>query len=170
MAEYQAAQALYQHYDGFRWQSGAILIAGSFVLLGLLSTSPDSPTLYLFGTVLVVTVMSAWILLAHHYRQLYMYKIDRIIELEKLMGAEQNLRFNVNAGAAKSYPRIGPRGHDLDLVIYCAVSLSGPALASADSAWSNVLLVPLVLAAGVVTTVIRNERRLQLWLAAHRAA
>lgn len=37
IAEYQAAQGCYIHYDSFTWQVGAVLIAGTFVFGDFLS-------------------------------------------------------------------------------------------------------------------------------------
>lgn len=168
IAEYESAQALFQHYDGFRWQAGSILVAGAFIFLGLLSTGSGNSRAYIIGSILVVVILSAWILFAYHYRQLYLFKIDRIIELEFEMGAEQNRRFHPNMGTVKQYPKIGPRGHNLDLVIYCAMSLAGPGLALVNGAWTAWQLLPIAMTLATALTIQVNDRRLRRWLSANR--
>lgn len=44
IAEYQATQDCYLHYDSFRWQSGSLIVAGVFVFWGFifLSKIPDN--------------------------------------------------------------------------------------------------------------------------------
>ena len=78
VAEYEAAHGAYLQYDGFRWQAGSLLIAGAFVFLGLLSTAADQSPKASIGSLIVTGVMSIWILYAQHYRQLYLFKLDRI--------------------------------------------------------------------------------------------
>lgn len=114
--------------------------------------------------------MSIWILYAQHYRQLYLFKLDRILELEKLMGAEQNARFNAHIPTQKAYPRIGPRGHNLDLGVYIIITLAGPGLALVGGSFSAWTVPSLVLTALVSAWVLWQDRRTQDWLAAHRTA
>ena len=110
VAEYEAAHSAYLQYDGFRWQAGSLLIAGAFVFLGLLPTSADQSREASIGSLILTGVMSIWILYAEHYRQLYLFKLDRILELEKVIGAVQHARFNAHMATQKAYPRLGPRG------------------------------------------------------------
>lgn len=168
VAEYEAAQALFQHYDGFRWQAGSMLMAGAFVFLGLLSTNGSGSGTLALGSSIVAVVLSCWILFAHHYRQLYMFKVDRIVELETVMGAEQNRRFNPPSNPTKVYPRFGPRGHTLDLVVYIVMGLGGPGLATARDGWSAWLIPAVVIVIITAAVVVVNDRRLLRWLAENR--
>jgi hypothetical protein len=97
--------------------------------------------------------MSVWILYAQHCRQLYLFKLDRILELEKLMGAEQHRRSNPG-GTSKVYPRMVPRGHNLDLAVYVIITAAGPALAAAGGSFGGWAVMSLVLTAGVTASVL----------------
>jgi hypothetical protein len=169
-AEYAATQSAYLQYDSFRWQSGGLLIAGSFVFLGFLTSKDITSTSLFVGSLVVTVVMSIWMLYAQHYRQLYLYKIDRLLELEHEMGAEQHRRFNVGQGAAKEYPRIGVRGHYLDGCVYAFISFGGPLLAIFGGKWSLLLILPIILVPLVLITVRRQDRQTIKWLTAHRGA
>src|SRR5439155_22571323 len=68
LAEYQAAQDCYLHYDAFRWQAGSILIAGVFVFWGFLLSRIPPPSTRAFGvaSLMVMALMTIWILFAQH--------------------------------------------------------------------------------------------------------
>ncbi len=168
-AEYTATQDAYLQYGSFRWQSGGLLIAGAFVVLGFL-TSPNITSRSLFVASLVVTiVMSIWILYAQHNRQLCLYKIDRLLELEFEMGAEQHRRFNRGQALGKHYPVIGIRGHYLDAILYASISFGGPLLAAAGGKWSLLLGIPIALVPVVLIAIYCQERKTMKWLAEHRS-
>jgi hypothetical protein len=61
---------MFVHYDGFRWQAGSFLVAGVFVFWGLLIQQRLESSLIGIGSLLIALLMPAWILFAHHYRQL----------------------------------------------------------------------------------------------------
>ena len=159
IAEYEAANGAYLQYDWFRWQAGSLLIAGAFVFLGLLSATSETSRTAAVGAIVVTGVMSVWILYAQHYRTLYLFNLDRILELERVMGAEQHLRFNSQMGTRKVYPRIGPRGHNLDLVVYAIITAAGPGLALVGGWFSGWSLVSITVTVIVAVWVVNQDRR-----------
>jgi hypothetical protein len=167
VAEYAAGTAAYLHYDAFRWQAGSLLIAGAFVFLGLMARDGGDRATYAMGSLLISLVMSIWILFAHHYRQIYLFKIDRLLELEAVMGAEQNRRFHPKL-ASKRYRTLGPAGHNLDVSIYLTVSFAAPGLALAQDRGTWWLVVPVAVALATTAVVTRNERLVNRALSATR--
>lgn len=159
LAEYAAAQATYLHYDAFRWQAGSFLITGVFVFWGLMVQQTIEPDVGGVASLLVAGLMSTWLLFAHHYRQIYLGKLHRIGEIEAELGMEQHLRFRADGGAAVRYRIRGPHGHTLDVVVYLLAVAGTPLLALAQDGFSPWYLTVLPLAAAVVLTVARNERR-----------
>lgn len=173
LEEYQATQDAYLHYDSFRWQAGSFLTAGVFVFWGLVvSQTRLPPRIIATGATLVALLMSAWVLFAHHYRQLYLCKLARIHEIEEELGMEQHRRFIGSGVDGIRYRSFGPRGHNLDLFVYNLTSLTGCALGIAQGPFTPWLLLPLPIV-GLVTAMISiNERRIKRLLqdaASHRA-
>lgn len=168
-AEYAAGQAAYLQYDAFRWQSGAILIAGAFVFLGFLASSEVAPEVFFAGALVVTSVLSIWLLYAYHYRALYLFKLDRLNELEIIMNAQQHRRFNSWAAPDKIYPRQHPKGHHLDAAVYSFTSVAAPGLALAKASWTWWLLVPIALTGVVVAYALDTDRRNRNWLSRERA-
>ncbi len=158
VAEYEAATAAYLHYDSFRWQSGSLLVAGAFVFLGFLAAG-DPGEIVDFGALLVAFVMSVWLTYAQHHRILYLFKLDRIAELERLMGAEQNLRFR--GEGERAYPRLGMPGHNLDRLMAVGLSVSGAILALLKSSAGIFSILAILLSLGTVIWVIGLDRRAQ---------
>ncbi len=160
--EYQATQEAYLHYDSFRWQAGSFLTAGVFVFWGLVvSQAKLPPRIIATGATLVALLMSAWVLFAHHYRQLYLCKLARIHEIEEELGMEQHRRFIGNGVDGIRYRSFGPRGHNLDLFVYALTSLTGSALGIAQGPFTPWLLVPLPIVGLVTGTIFINERRIK---------
>ncbi|HEC33312.1 MAG TPA: hypothetical protein ENI37_01175 [Chloroflexi bacterium] len=159
--EYAAAQEAYLHYDNFVWQVGAVLIAGVFVYWGFLLATPPQLLVTLFGHILVTALMSVWLLYAAHNRQIYLFKLHRIHELEKRLGMLQHRRFKDWGPTEPRVYRIDkPGGHCLDKLVYVIVSLGGPlqaCLSTNASEWSCVhfllLGIILLLVAGVILRV-----------------
>ena len=158
-AEYAATNATYLQYDAFRWQAGGLLIAGAFVFLGFLISKGTTAVGLWVGSLVVAAVMAFWMLYAQHYRQLYLFKINRLLELERLMGAEQHRRFHEGQGVDdKMYPTIGIKGHHLDQLVYSAIALGGPLLAVAQHQWAWPMWLVVVSVPAVLVTVWRQER------------
>jgi hypothetical protein len=168
VAEYETTQAAYLHYDAFRWQAGSLLIAGAFVFLGFLASGSASILVYAAASVVAAGNMTVWVLYSHHYRQLYLLKIDRLLELESVMGAEQHRRFNWSETEGKRYRSFGPAGHDLDQAVYLLTALAAPALAVAKDRASWWLVIPVLIVLAGFATVRRNEARMQVWLKGNR--
>jgi hypothetical protein len=162
LAEYQAAHNSFHHYDSFRWQSGSLLIAGSLVLWGFVITKQATPMVIGVTSFFVTLLLSIWTLFAHHYRQLYMAKLHRIQEIEMLLQMHVNRRLGFLGQREVIYKIYGPKGHNLDLMIFVAISFFGPVLAmlTVGFAWPLCLSVPLVL--GSVWWVRRNEKKMRL--------
>jgi hypothetical protein len=156
LVEYEATQAAYLHYDGFRWQAGSFLIAGVFIFWGLVVQQPTEPRVGAAASFLVTGLMSTWLLFAYHYREIYMYKLRRIHEIELELGMEQHLRFRRGNPATEITHRVSrPRGHELDLAVYLLTVLGTPLLAGVRDTFSiwylasiPVIVVALYLAQG----------------------
>lgn len=157
LAEYSSCQDTYLHYDAFRWQSGSFLVAGVFVFWGLLVQQPLEPAVVAAGSMLAALLMSAWALFAHHYRQIYLSKLHRINEIEKLLGLEQHRRFDRSRPG--HYVLFGPRGHVLDIFVYVVVALGGGGLGAIRNGFSYLHLLPVPLVLAVVAYVVVNERK-----------
>ncbi len=129
IAEYQAAQDCYIHYDSFTWQVGAVLIAGTFVFWGFLVNSNTHNQIVLSFTCLLVNwLMSIWVLYAEHNREIYLLKLERMRELERSLKMEQHRRFEPDKHITIVYynkPTL-LSGHQLDYLIYTLTSLGGP--------------------------------------------
>jgi hypothetical protein len=138
------------------------------VFLGLLAASNPTPPMWTFASTVTTLLLSTWILFSAHHRHLYMFKIDRLLELEDLLGAEQHRRFNAFTGVAKIYPRIGPRGHQLDLAVFVLLSFTGPGLAVVSRGVHVGLLLPVLIVVAVIVATVINERRVLEWLRNHR--
>lgn len=122
-AEYAATNEAYLHYDNFSWQVGSILIAGALAYWGFLLQS--SPVLFVInlGNLLVCVLISIWALYASHNRQIYLFKLDRIQELEEKLNMYQHRRFKEGNSSLAEYPLSWPSGHLLDDAIYVLVSV-----------------------------------------------
>lgn len=159
-AEYAATNATYLQYDAFRWQAGGLLFAGAFVFLGFLISQRTTAVNLWVGSLVVAAVMAFWMLYAQHYRQLYLFKINRLLELEHVMGAEQHLRFHEGHGVdGKTYPRIGVKGHHLDQYLYSTIALGGPLLAAVQHQWSWPMWLVVASVPAVLVTVRRQDRK-----------
>jgi hypothetical protein len=172
LAEYSAANDTYLQYDGYRWQAGSFLIAGVFIYWGFLLQSRASASVIGVSSLLVAGLMSCWLLFASHYRQLYLFKLHRLWEIETDLGMEQHLRFLANSETKKKYKSQGIKGHNIDQIVYCLTSVGGIVLAWTHNgfSWWDVIVLPLVVA--VVLWVRLNENRvrdqLPVPVAAHR--
>ena len=157
--EYSAAHDAYMHYDNFTWQVGAVLIAGIFVYWGFVVSGQPELLPVLLGNLVVCLFMSCWLLYAEHNRQIYLFKLHRIHELEAHLGLCQHRRFKEWPDQKKVYSLTGATGHYIDDAIYVLISLGGllPSL-SAQSAtaqmWSCYHWLILVLTVSVVISVI----------------
>jgi len=160
LAEYAAANDVYLTYDGFRWQAGSFLIAGVFVYWGFLISTDESGPLVVVSSVLVALLMSCWLLFAHHYRQLYMFKLHRLHEIEAALGMEQHLRFGKQAPSGVRYIPMGRKGHTIDIAVYVLTALGGSVLSMVKNGFSVWELVVVPLAVVIVWHVMRNEHKL----------
>lgn len=158
--EYSATQETVLHYDNFSWQVGAVLVVGVFVFWGLsLSASAATDRVQVIGNLLICLIMSVWLFYTEHNRQIYLFKIHRLHELELDLGMHQHRRFKEWPGERLAYPLDRPVGHHLDTAIYAIISLGGPALALAvEWRWhSLVAVLPFMI--GTVWRVHVMDRR-----------
>jgi hypothetical protein len=161
-AEYAATNDAYMHYDAFRWQAGSFLIAGVFIFWGLLIQNPLPTAAIFWASILVTALMSIWLLFAHHYRQIYLFKLRRIWELEsQLGGMQQHSRFRPNEIGEVLYKPIGPKGHHLDMATYFVTSSGSIVLGLARNGFDPTLLLPIVPMVGVLVYIWRKERAFQ---------
>jgi hypothetical protein len=91
------------HYDSYSWQVGAVLIAGAFIFWGFLLNKNVGYFLLFISSLLITLLMSAWIFYTSHNRQIYLSKLHRIHEIEKMLGLKQHLRFIRNNSNKNSY-------------------------------------------------------------------
>ena len=161
LAEYQAAVDGFHHFDSFRWQSGALLIASSLVLWGLvLKDDVCSQTVGITG-IFVTALLSIWILFAHHYRQLYMSKSFRIHQIESSLGMLLNRNLGFLGRGNIVIAIYGPRGHNLDLFVYVIVSIFGSIWSCINSGFSVWIVTPLPIIAVTLFLVLRNEKKMR---------
>jgi len=159
--EYSATQETVLHYDNFSWQVGAVLVVGVFVFWGLsISASAATVSVQVVGNLLICLIMSVWLFYTEHNRQIYLFKIHRLHELEQQLGMCQHRRFKEFPGEKAAYPLDWPRGRHLDAAIYAIISLGGPALAFAatNCRWHS-LVVVLPIVCGAVWRVRVMDRR-----------
>jgi hypothetical protein len=166
IAEYEATQAVYLHYDSFRWQAGSLLIAGVFVFWGLLVSASPPPCTKTIGWVgvLVSVLMSIWVLFAHHYRQIYLCKLHRMHELEKDLSFEQHRRFLEGGVESRQYKVFGPKGHHLDLATYVFSSIGGSFVGWMTTGFDLWLMAPVPIVVLVTVYVLLNEHRITSFL------
>lgn len=144
IAEYQATQACFVHFDSFAWQVGAILIAGTFVFWGIIASGGDlEPKVLGIACLLISWFMSIWFLYNAHNREIYLRKLERIRELERNLMMQQHRRFKPDKDIKVVYQDRGPGGHDLDYFIYSLTSLGGPLIGYAKIGASGWLLLPI---------------------------
>ena len=155
LSEYAATNEAYLHYDAFSWQVGSVLVAGVFVFWGFLLQEKPAAALFVAAGMLVTVIMSAWILYADHNRQIYLQKLDRLHELETLLGLKQHLRWIT--GHCTTF---GPRGHSLNLAIYTVMCVGVPVIQRLVGDPSLHPLAPLAPVPVVLIWIHRSERRL----------
>jgi len=160
--EYQAAHDSFHHYDGFKWQSGTMLIASSTVLWGLLFSrdAPPSATQVACASIFISLLLSMWLLYAHHYRQLYMSKLHRIhlIELELKMKLNAPLGFiGVTDRTRNLY---GPKGHNIDIFVCMLITIFGPIYQSISCKCEPKLFFGLFVMMGFSCYVHWNEKKM----------
>jgi hypothetical protein len=125
-AEYAATSDAYMHYDNFAWQVGGVLLAGVFIYWGFIVSTPNLKTrTLLIGNVLVCVLMSLWLLYVAHNRQISLFKIHRLHELETALGLCQHKRFRKCGGREPIYRKSWPSGNLLDSAVYIVVSFGG---------------------------------------------
>jgi len=124
--EYSAGQVAYLHYDLFGWHVGSVLIAAAFIFWGFILSSSNVFLEALVGNLLICSLMSIWRIYAEHYRQIYLFKLHRIRQLEFKLGMWQHRRFVKGPESDEPvYALNGPAGHVLNDLIYAIVSLGG---------------------------------------------
>jgi len=129
ISEYETAHRAFEHFDNFRWNVGAILIAGVFVFWAFLFTATRVPSLGTYGLActLVSLLMFCWALYGNHTYQILHYKLHRIHELEEELQMKQNLRFGKLLTPEPKYKMFGfLRSRHIDRLIYIFSSAGGP--------------------------------------------
>ncbi len=131
LGEYAAAQADYIHQDSYPWQVGAILAASAFVLCGLITTITDPETQVYLGVVcsaFIAALMSIWFLYVEHCRQIYLWKLERMWEIEHLLGMDLQSRWRTKQAGGRDAICVtyGPSGHGLNVWIFSLTNLLLP--------------------------------------------
>ncbi|MBA4374110.1 MAG: hypothetical protein C0402_14770 [Thermodesulfovibrio sp.] len=162
LAEYQAAVAGFNHFDSFRWQSGSLLVAGSLVLWGIIfqGNTSDQKTIG-FISLFISTLLAVWILFAHHYRQIYMSKVYRIHEIEKILDMQLNRNLGLLENNSKKIIIYGPKGHNLDIFVFIIVSLFGPLLSWLKLGFCLWVMPPLMIVVIVTSLVLQQEQEMK---------
>jgi hypothetical protein len=118
--EYSVTNEAVRHYDNFSWQVGSILIAGIIAYWGLIIGNNEINIFtFIITNIFILFLSSLWFLYTFHNRQIYLYKLHRIHELEKLLGMKQNIRFIKK----RNYYKTDIKGHYLDKSIYLLINI-----------------------------------------------
>ncbi len=159
--EYAATNDAYMHYDNFSWQVGTVLIAGVFVFWGFLLDKNPQLDVLVAANLLVCSLMSIWLLYTAHNRQIYLFKLHRIHELEKFLGMRQHRRFKDWENDEPRLYKLGSKivGHNLDDSIYIVSSLGGPILGWFNHGFDPWLALPLPIVLLVVGYVRHMDKR-----------
>jgi hypothetical protein len=159
IAEYSAGNAAFVHYDNFSWQVGAVLVAGAFVFWGFLLDKQIGHFLIFISSLLITLLMSSWIFYTSHNRQIYLSKLHRIHEIEKILGLQQHLRCIKNKSNKNSYYRLfGFKGHVLDYFIYFISSIGAPLIGILKFGFHIIILIPIIIVLLVLTIIIIKEK------------
>lgn len=162
LTEYAAAQEDYLHNDAFAWDIGSILIAGAFVFWALLADKELSLEIFSVGMTIVCLLMSTWVLYSHLYRQIWLFKLSRMWEIENELGMQLHIGWDKKICNDKPrYPRHGPRGFHMIIFIYVLVTLTGPVIGWINYGARWPLLLPIIIVASVCCLIARNENKTQ---------
>lgn len=166
--EYTNAHNAYIHYDNYSWQVGSVLIAGVFVYWGFIMSANTMLQTRLIGNLLICGMMSVWMFYTEHNRQIYLYKLHRIYELEELLNMHQHRRFKDYKGVKKIYILSKPQGHILDGTVYTITSFGGllPCLLNMkldDWTKTNIsfLSLTLIIVISVICRIHSNDRKVK---------
>ena len=162
--EYAATNETFMHYDNFSWQVGGILIAGAFIFWGFLANQDVNLDVLIVSSILVASLMSVWYLYTNQNRQLYICKLHRLYEIEKILGMEQHRRWR---GSNPFYRTYGPGGHFLDAIIYVLVSLGTPIISVFSKGMSIWFAIPLAITIICVIWSSSNVQALKNHLTQH---
>lgn len=163
IAEYTTSHEAVIHHDNFAWSVGSVLIAASFVSWGLIfQNNRISDCILYFTSVVNVILMSIWLLYAHHTRQIYLSKLHRIHEIEKILKLKSNVGW-----IEKRYVTFGLKGNQLNILLYLLISLSSmimPAiyLEAILKCWHIALIIFLLFL--IILTILwfcHNEEKIQ---------
>ena len=123
--------------------------------------------LLIVGSALVAVLMSVWMLYTNHNRQIYIYKLSRMHEIEAELGMKQHLRWVRKGKDGKSiYKTYGPMGHTLDAAIYLVSVGGGPIIGLAKCVTHPLLFSPFVLSILVLLWTTLNEQKVEARLKA----
>ena len=160
--EYAATNETFMHYDNFSWQVGGILIAGAFIFWGFLANQDINLDILVVSSILVASLMSVWYLYTNHNRQLYICKLHRLHEIEKILGMQQHRLWR---GSDPVYKTYGLNGHSLDALIYVIVSLGTPLISAFNKGMSIWFVIPLAITIICLVWAFRNVQSLKKHLA-----
>lgn len=159
IAEYQAAQDCFFHFDSIPWNVGAVIIAGALAFWGFLLNSDElRPMILGVSCFLVNSLVSVWFLYGAHAREIYLLKLERIRELERYLKMEQHLRFVPNKNSKVIYLKTRPGGHVLDYLFYLIISLGSPLLVYFKVGFSLWLVFPVPIWIGICIWVWRRSK------------
>jgi len=162
IAEYSSANDAFMHYDSYSWQVGAVLIAGTFVFWGFLLDKNVELFLLFISSLLITLLMSSWIFYTSHNRQIYLSKLHRIREIEKMLGLKQHLRFIKNNSNKNSYYQtFGFRGHIIDYFIYVISSIGAPIIGILKFGIQLFFFIPIIIICLVLVILLINEKSIR---------
>lgn len=164
--EYTVAQEDYIHNDSLPWQIGAILIVGIFISWSFLLEEQVEIKLFIIVSSLSTILMTIWFMFAHHYRQTYLCKLNRMKEIERCLGMELHSRWDDKMPCEQRsyYHTFGPRGIHMITMIYCLMCLGGPVIGLFKfdvKLRLFMLFVILFIIIAVTHYVYYNERRIK---------
>lgn len=159
LVEYAAANDAYMHYDNFTWQVGALLIAGAFAFWGLITQGSPKPDAAAAGAAAIAVLIAVWGYYGQHCRQIYLTKLDRIHEIEALLGMEQHRRWRSDATPVR-YRSTTPHGHRLDTTIHLLIGGGTAVIVALQVGWNSWTIGGVVLSGAVtVASLLDIERR-----------
>jgi membrane protein YdbS with pleckstrin-like domain len=116
------------------------------------------------GNLLVTLIMSVWYLYTFHNRQIYLYKLHRIHELEEELNMRQHLRFINWKNEDKKYKTSPPSGHHLNFIIYLITTLGSLILGyvgrkKIDMSWLNIIIIIVIILVSVYAIKVERDTK-----------
>lgn len=87
--EYEKTQDMATHYDRLNWSIGSILVAGVFIMIGVVG---DEIQLYPYLAFFSFVALLIWRLYYKRHKEIQQVKFRRLHDIEKVLRLQQHLR------------------------------------------------------------------------------